>query len=182
MQNFLTKNPVPESLARLIYDQDVRIEPTEMAYYAYKQFLGSPAEEDGDKVNGKYFAKIDIEREAFPRLVLTELEFLDRLGLVVRDPSGTIFVSPYTMLFYRGGNAALFGKDLNLRLSTLSPPERATFFTPILQLLSEYTLPGRVQWLQAVRGQLPDSLYLVERYEREIIEMQSAIKKIRDEY
>lgn len=180
MYNFFTKSPVPKAIVELKYDTDVQINPSEMIYYGYhaiRNYLygDTPLIE-------KNFAYIKPEETENPRLVAKELDFLDHFGLITRDLSGGFYVSPLAMIFYLGGTDAIFGLDLSLRLSTLSPAERELFFRPLLNLLTEFTLPGRQDWIWESRGDLPNSIQLVQRLESEDADIALILEKIRNEY
>lgn len=177
MYNFFTKSPVPEAMVKLKYDKEVQLEPHEMIYHGYAAIRGAlPTRKE------KNFAYIKPEETENPRLVVKELDFLDHFGLITGDPSGGFYVSPLAMIFYLGGTDAIFGLDLGLRLSTLSSAEREVFFRPLLNLLTEFTLPGRQDWMWESRGILPDSIHLVQRLEQEDADIASILEKIRNEY
>jgi hypothetical protein len=177
MYNFFTKSPVPEAMVKLKYDRDVKLEPNEMIYHAYNAIRNRTY--DGKEKN---FAYIKPEETENPRLVVKELDFLDHFGLITGDVSDGFYVSPLAMIFYLGGDDAIFGSDLALRLSSLSPSARELFFRPLMNLLTEFTLPGRQDWVYESRGTLPDSIHLVQRLEQEDADIASILEKIRNDY
>lgn len=180
MYNFFTKKSVPQVMVDLKYDQDVILRPDDMIYYAYMFFDQIPYSTRPRKM--KDFAYISPSVINNSGLVSTEVDFLKHFGLVFSDPSGGAYVSPLAMIFYRGENDALFALDLGLRLSTLSSADREVFFRPLLNLLTEFTLPGRREWMWHALGVLPDSIHLTQRYEQEDIDIVSILEKIRNEY
>lgn len=181
MQNYFTRKQVPSEFTRLAYNKTISIHPNELAYYALKHYDDADYDPDTDDAvpySEDNYAEIDMQ----PHLV-DELLFLEHMGLLVRD-QGKLYVSPLSAFLYTPvtGGTSFFTLDLNSTLSGMLPPARTAFVKPFLELVARYTLPGRISWLRKVRGQLPDTIHLTNRYDHETREMQELINKIRTNY
>jgi hypothetical protein len=173
MKNFLTGGGVPMALTRLAYTTPVSVDSTQLPFHATQALRGGSSSEDTLTIDGC----APLTDDGSDTMAM-EIRFLDLMGLLVRGPDGrTLYASPLTALFYRGGMNALFGMDLNVRLSALMPPERTEFLRPLLNLMAHYTLPGRMAWLRAVKAPA-DSLQLRTRMDQELQEMDSIIQRI----
>jgi hypothetical protein len=175
MKNFLTGGGVPRALTRLAYTTPVTVDASQLPYHAILALRGS-ATERPETITIQECARITDDGTD---TMAMELRFLDLMGLLIRDADGTLYASPLTSMFYRGDAVgAMFGMDLNVRMSALMPEKRTEFLRPLLNLMANYTLPGRMAWLRDVKAPA-DRVQLRTRLDQELQEMGAIIQQIR---
>lgn len=157
MNNFFTGLTVPAEFSALVYDQSVTIDNTQLPYYSIP-----PAK--GKTVTVADCAKAPTATDDY---TVSELNFLDMLGLILRDATGAMFVSSKARdAFYAHG------------FFSGATPSRNDQIRSALQLFSEYTIPARMAWLDAA-GRISDSIEPQLRREQELAEMRRFALEIR---
>lgn len=186
MKNPFTGQTVPAALSVLSMDKTIKIDPSQPGYFSYRTFLKpdyNPSDPDGfDDISAENFTEIPAKKEEYTDgswdVLQKELAFLDDLGLIVVT-DGKRYVSPLALVFY--GTGGLFeGEDFQTKLSSLSTPEdRLEFLTPVLNFFSQFVLPGRIQRVNIMRGELPDTIHYGNALTQEIAEMGAILNHIR---
>lgn len=162
MQNFFTGNNIGTAFSGLTYNQDVTVDRTQLPFYA------PPTPANTDKT--RPIAGCAPAPAPTDDATRSELQFLDTMGLLLRDPAGAVYIHPGAdKAFYKSG---LFAPDLRTKLSGKSATERNALLIEALRLVSEYTLPARIAWLEGI-GVLSPSIYPQVQRAKEIEEMET---------
>lgn len=167
MENFFTGEKVSSDFIMLVYNQSVSIDDTQLPYYAYAPEI--PPVRPGAPIAVPGCAPIPTGTDDTTK---NELVFLDMMGLLLRDSKGAQYISPKAKVLYTSG---LYNPDA---LEKLTPPARDALLKSALQLFSEYTIPGRIAWLQAA-GQVSTAIQPRTALDHEILDMQQTILSLR---
>ena len=185
MRNFFTQQDVPSELIGLTMTDTVTIDTSHPGYFSYRILLDpayTPYGPDGfANTEVEHVTKIAADPSGYAGnwdVLQKEVNFLDQLGLIV-EKDGARYVSPLALVFY--GSAGLFAdENFELKMSSLSTPNmRLDFLTPVLNLFSQFVLPGRIMRLKIRRGELPESVHYGHALNEEIAEMDGVLNFIR---
>jgi len=161
MRNIFTGGDVADSFRDISYNVSLTVADDQQTYYVVKSGDTSwTPTTDSTPVN--------VSCGLPPSGADEELQFLDSLGLIVRDATGQLHVQEFAREFYKAGG--LFVNP--------TKPDQSTVVNPLIALFGNHILPGRLFWLQTV-GSLPDTIHPRTQQIQELLEMREFINLLR---